>query len=505
MAHDWAAIAQFLSPLVQRVDESATDLQLVIIASNDELSAVIAAAAVKLFESRPVGIVAATSARRAARLLRLRPAQVVAGTPEVLVELVRGAAIKLESVKHLAIAWIDDLVTRGGVPTLETLMTDVPKDATRAVVTSELSPAVEALLERYARRARRVVSPAAEGDRPVNVEYVSVSSATRLRTLRRVLDELDPASAMVFARDSESELQARDLIRALGYGAPDAPVFVGLAAPPETELVVLLDLPASREELREAASAAKRAVALVQPQQVTSLRALAAGGTLKPLTLPEAGVRSRDRDARMRAELRAVLERGDFGRELLALEPLLDEFDGIEIAAAAAQLLESERAARAEAPAAAAARAPSSPARESLGMVRLFVNVGSRDNVRPADLIGAITNEAGVTNADVGKIELRESHAVVEVAASVADQVIERVTGTPIRGRRAVVRRDEGKKREGGPADRDRSRPHKGPPRDASRDDTRGRRGAADSRGDSRRSPGRPRPTPRSPRPEGRE
>ena len=63
------------------------------------------------------------------------------------------------------------------------------------------------------------------------------------------------------------------------------------------------------------------------------------------MTLAESGVRARDRDTRMRAELRALLAQGQFGRELLALEPLLDEFDGIEIAAAALQLLEQERAA----------------------------------------------------------------------------------------------------------------------------------------------------------------
>jgi len=36
----------------------------------------------------------------------------------------------------------------------------------------------------------------------------------------------------------------------------------------------------------------------------------------------------------------------------------------------------------------------------------------------------------------------------VEVSASVADLVIERVTGSTIRGRRAVARRDEGGRRE---------------------------------------------------------
>jgi ATP-dependent RNA helicase DeaD len=450
MPHDWTSVAQFLAPVVQRIDDTATELQILVITSNHELAAAVSAAAARLVEGRDVSVVAATSARRTVRLLKLRPSQLIAGAPDTLVELLRGAALKLDTVKVVCIAWADELVARGELGDLETVMTEVPKDAARTVVTAELTPAVEETLERYARRARRVVAPTAETDLPVNVEYVTVSPQTKLTVLRRLLDELDPQSAMTFARNPESESQVRDLFRALGYGGSESPMTVGLAAPPGTDLVVLFDMPATREELREAASAARRSIALVQPSQFASLRLLAAGGSLTPITLPESGTRARDRAGRVRAELRAVLESGEFGRELLSLEPLLDRFDGIEIAAAALQLLERERVARATTAKTAPGAAPSRE-REVGPVVRLFVNVGARDNVRPGDLVGAIANEAGITSGEVGKIDVRESHSVVEVAAAVADTVIQRVTGTPIRGRRAVVRLDEGgTKREGG-------------------------------------------------------
>jgi ATP-dependent RNA helicase DeaD len=451
-----------------------------VVTSNDELSAAVSAAAAKLVEGKDVSVAAATSARRTARLLKIRPAQLLAGAPDTLVELLRAAALKLDAVRIVCIAWADELVARGELADLETVMTEVPKDAARTVVTAELTPSVEETLERYARRARRVVAPAAATDLPVNVEYVTVSPHTRLNVLRRLLDELDPQSAMAFARNAESESHVRDLFRALGYGGPDSPVTVGLAAPPGTEVVVLFDMPATREELREAASAARRAIALVQPTQLASLRTLAAGGSLTPITLPDSGSRARDRDARMRAELRAVLESGEFGRELLSLEALLDRFDGIEIAAAAIQLLERERIARAAAATkATAGGAAPSREREIGPTVRLFVNVGARDNVRPGDLVGAIANEAGITSNEVGKIDVRDSHSVVEVAAAVADTVIERVTGTPIRGRRAVVRRDEGgAKRESG---------------GRSADGGGGRRGSAERRGERSDRGSRPR------------
>jgi hypothetical protein len=62
--------------------------------------------------------------------------------------------------------------------------------------------------------------------------------------------------------------------------------------------------------------------------------------------------------------------------------------------------------------------------------------------------LGAFANQGGAEGSDVGRIDVRESHSIVEVSESVADSVIERVTGTPIRGRRAIVRRDEERPRE---------------------------------------------------------
>ena len=473
MPHDWASIAQFLGPMLDRVDDQNRDVQLLLVSSDVELAAALAASAVKLTEGRGIGIIAATSARRAARLIKLRPAQVIAATPDSIAELLKAAALKLDTVRMIALAWLDELVAQGATTALENLMTEVPKDSARTVVTAEISPTVEELLERYARRARRVVAPTSDADQATPLEFVTTSAQSRLGTLRRTLDAIDPASALVFVRDRDSDVRVRDLLRSLGYSGEDAPIRAGLAAAPGTELVVLFDVPASREELREAGGAAKRVIALIQPRQLSSLRALAAGGAVKPFTLADSGARARDRDARVRSELRALLDEGHFGRELIALEPLLEDFDGIEIAAAALQLAERERT-RATAAGTTATPAASANREKAAGsMTRLFVNVGARDGARPGDLVGAITNQGGITSDEVGKVEVRESHSIVEVAPAAVDGVIERVTGTTIRGRRAVVRRDEQRAprdNDRGPRRADRGGRERTPPRRGDRE-----------------------------------
>jgi ATP-dependent RNA helicase DeaD len=81
--------------------------------------------------------------------------------------------------------------------------------------------------------------------------------------------------------------------------------------------------------------------------------------------------------------------------------------------------------------------------RDPASMVRLFIGVGSRENVRPSDLVGAIANQGGISSAELGRVDIRDSHSIVEVAAHVAETVIEKVNGVSIKGRRAVVRRDK--------------------------------------------------------------
>jgi ATP-dependent RNA helicase DeaD len=78
--------------------------------------------------------------------------------------------------------------------------------------------------------------------------------------------------------------------------------------------------------------------------------------------------------------------------------------------------------------------------------------VGERDGLRPGDLVGAITGEAGVPGDQIGRIDIKESHSVVEVHDSVAKRVIRAINGTTIKGR--AVR-----------ADFDRPRKPTGPPR----------------------------------------
>ena len=102
-----------------------------------------------------------------------------------------------------------------------------------------------------------------------------------------------------------------------------------------TALLVLYELPHTAQELRAAAVGLPAlTVALAQPRQLPHLRRLIGGAALPMVLSGPVHTARRSEDA-TRAELRRELTHGTPARELLTLEPLLAEYDGTELAAAA--------------------------------------------------------------------------------------------------------------------------------------------------------------------------
>ena len=67
-------------------------------------------------------------------------------------------------------------------------------------------------------------------------------------------------------------------------------------------------------------------------------------------------------------------------------------------------------------------------------MVRLFINVGRNQHVKPGDIVGAIAGEAGVSGSVVGAIDIKESYSFVDVDRRNAEKVMRAMMNAKIRG-----------------------------------------------------------------------
>jgi ATP-dependent RNA helicase DeaD len=75
-------------------------------------------------------------------------------------------------------------------------------------------------------------------------------------------------------------------------------------------------------------------------------------------------------------------------------------------------------------------------------VTRLYIGAGRRAGVRPGDLVGAIANEVGVDARAIGAIQIADSHSIVEVPDEIADEIVAALRATTIQGKRVPVRRD---------------------------------------------------------------
>src|ERR1700730_13809932 len=355
LPHTTESIAEFLTPALARVDPSAGGTQVVVVTRDAETALAISETGLRLAGPAGIEVVPITSAARAGRIFKTRPVLAVAGTAAELLALVRSSLLKLDTVRTIVLAWADDILEEGPevVNALEGLLGEL-SEAGRIIVTRKLTPVVENLAERYARRARRVGVADSEApqipadyEMPI-IKYVTVSGSARASALRRLLDDLDPPSGMIVARDEAAAAEAERILRTLGYHDDDESMTVtrGYVGSAPTHTVIFYQPPVTPGELQRISQAKPvQVVVVAAPGEVPWLRELASG-RLAPLNFNGPERRAHDREEAVRQELRAVLARGVPAREVISLEPLLQEFDGTELAAAALHILERERAQR---------------------------------------------------------------------------------------------------------------------------------------------------------------
>ncbi|MEP7381326.1 MAG: DbpA RNA binding domain-containing protein [Gemmatimonadota bacterium] len=450
-----ARVASVLGPQVQRAGTEGTGVQVLVVTPSAETAAWLARLVNPTVEGGQPLLVPVTSPTRGARRVS-SGARAVAVTPADALALVRGSALKLEGVSTLVLIDANELLASNG-DAVATLLSEIPRTADRVMVTGTVDTLVSSFLEAHMRRPRTIthdILPTAGG----SLQYVVTSRGDRANALRRVLDMFDPPRATLVTTEEHTGAATRALA-SLGYGAEDTLVRIRTGAIDSHEpLLISFGAPQDAAELQRLADSTPQAtVVFVAPEELASFLRLA-GPRATPLALTSAPAAAHAAEDVLRDELRAVMQSRTLHRETLALEPLLGEHDALEVAAAALRMLELERErARAKRPAPRAAELPTVPAPSErvapvgTSYTKLFINVGERDGAKKGDFVGAITGEAGVAAEQIGKVDLRDSHTIVDVASDMVEKVIAALNGSTICGRHVLAREDRGPtEREGG-------------------------------------------------------
>jgi ATP-dependent RNA helicase DeaD len=418
-----------------------------------------------------------------------RGVDVVVATPGRALDHIRRRTLDLGHVEAVVLDEADEMLDMGFAEELEAILAELPAKRQTALFTATMPKRITAIAERHLHYPVRLAiaeEKAARGVAPRvrQVAYL-VSRAQKVDALGRILDLESPASALVFCRTrGEVETLAQTLNgrgfraealhggmsqkerdRVMGRfreGAAELLLATDVAARGldigRLSHVINDDVPPAPESyvlrIGRTGRAGREGVAitLAEPRERPLLRNIEklTGRRLDLGTVPTvADLQARRLEATRVSVREAVVAGGTEGfREIV--QSLAQEFDVLDVAAAAVKLAHEAstrtEAPRAVAPATATA-GPSKPAPAPAGpFARIYVSIGQAAGAQAGDLVGAITGEAKVDGSAIGAVEIEERYSLVEVREDRADAVLRALKGTTIRGRPVTVSRYEADK-----------------------------------------------------------
>lgn len=502
--------AAFALPLVDLLDPGERRVQALVLAPTRELAVQVAEAIHRYGKRRGVSVVPIYGGQAIERQLSSlrRGVSVVVGTPGRVLDHIRRRSLDLSAVRYMVLDEGDEMLDMGFIEDIETILAETPAERQTALFSATFPHRIRQLAEKHMREPERVAVKQEALETPLvrQVAYV-VPRPHKLEALGRVLDLEAPTSAIIFCR---TRTEVDDLTESLavrgfrtealhgGLNQQQRDRVMGRFREGIAELLVATDVAARGLDVEHVshvinydipqspdvyvhrigrtgrAGREGTAITLVQPREHRLLKNIerVVRQRIEPARIPTvADLRAR-RVELFRAALRETLLEDGYDQYRSAVESLAEEFDVLDIAAAAAKIAaDATRGDQPEEEADLPNWQPDTRAgaeRESRGprgrrdtedgrgggggrggrggargsFTRLYFSIGRRRGVRPADLVGAITGEArGVPGKAIGAIEIADQFSLVEVGDSYVDEVIRALSGALIKGRKVGVRR----------------------------------------------------------------
>ncbi len=510
--------AAFALPLIHRLATSeatgnAGAARGLILVPTRELAMQVAEAVHKYAKGSKLSVVplyGGASMDQQIRALR-RGASVIVATPGRALDHLRRQTLDLRALEILVLDEADEMLDMGFAEDLDSILEMTPKTRQTALFAATMAPRIVSVASKHLNNPVRVTiarEKRAAGKLPrVRQTAYFVAREHKMAALGRILDFEDPKSAIVFCRTRLEVDEVTDTLNAHGYSAQalhggmeqrqrdrvmqqfrgeQAEILVATDVAARgididhVSHVINFDVPSAPEVYVHRIGRTGRvgregvAISLAEPREHRFLR------NIQTLTKQRIDIAAMptvaDLEARRlestRSTVRAILEKGGLEQMRDVVLALAQDFDVIDVAAAAVKMVHdaetTSRLATTHVPTPSEARerrpagrerttgdrpAPSRatrpegrtsahPADGDTEWTVLWVGAGKRAGIGPGDLVGAITGEAGVDKSAIGAIKILEGYSLVQTAEPLASRIVAALKNTKIRGQKVQVRRE---------------------------------------------------------------
>ena len=488
----------FALPIIDKLEPDLRLPQALVLTPTRELAMQVAEAFHSYGKYQRVSVLPVYGGQPIERQLRAleRGVQIVVGTPGRVLDHIRRRTLRLEEVRTVVLDEADEMLDMGFIEDIEAILQGTPDRRQTMLFSATMPGPIANLAQRYLRDPQTISIQAEQLTVPqVRQVYYEVGRRDKFEVLARILDYEAPTSAIIFCRTKSAVDDLGQRLTARAFPAEtlhgdlsqiQRDRVMGRFRSNQVEMLVATDVAARGLDIEHVshvinydipldpesyvhrigrtgrAGRAGVAVTLVTPRERHLLRIIerVTNSAIQRMRLPTiADVIARRRET-FKESLREVITAGGLETYTIMVEEFGEEYDPVELAAAAFRLLLSEPEAPQEDKLASEEwdERPGPDGRRNErrmdrgdgpsrrpgggrfgpehGMTRIYLDIGRDDAVRPADIVGAIANEAGVPGRAIGAIDLYERFSFVEVPENLSERVIRALKRTTIRGRK---------------------------------------------------------------------
>jgi ATP-dependent RNA helicase DbpA len=337
-------------------------------------------------------------------------AHVAVGTPGRLIDHLERGTLDLSALNTLVLDEADRMLDMGFLDDIKAIARRAPANRQTLLFSATFPDGVQDIAQKFMREPRTVKVAGATSAAASTIRQIAfeVTEAQRLDAVPRLLRAFRPESTIAFCNTKQ---QCRDLEAVLA-----AQGFVALALHGDLE---------QRDRDQVLIQFANRSASVLVATDVA-----ARGLDIANL----ACVINFDISADVEQHVHRIGRTGRAGAPGLALS--LASLDEMGRVGRIEQLQGQEFSWQ---PLDAVQDAPGGPLLPAMDTLQILG--GRKEKIRPGDILGALTGEAGFTAAQIGKINVTDFHSYVAVERGVAREAVRRLSLGKLKGRKVKVRR----------------------------------------------------------------
>jgi ATP-dependent RNA helicase DeaD len=422
--------AAFGLPLLQYLDPDSQDTQAIVLTPTRELCIQVTQALRAYAEHVPIEVVAVFGgAPISAQQSRLRAgAHVVVATVGRMMDLISRRSLVLTSARYVVLDEADEMLDLGFIEDVEKILRLCPSGRQTSLFSATIPAPVARLAEQYMYHPVTIkVTPKQLTVDAIEQAFVEVPAREKTDRLVAVLKEEEPEQAIIFCRTKigaarlDENLRRRGLrVKALHgdmtQGARDG-VMIAFKEH-NLPLLVATDVAARGLDIEHVTHVINYDLPNNTEIYVHRIgRTGRVGRTGRAITF----VTPAQRDEISTIERQAKVSIGEW-------EPAEERIEH------APRPRRREHEPRLE-----KAATPQEDAKVEDGNVKLFVNRGKRSGITDDDIRWALTEGAVIPEGSIGEVRVLERFSFVDLDAGEAEQALERLDGTKLKGKQIRV------------------------------------------------------------------